>query len=391
MENRGISIWDVQLGSPPVPRLEKKAVIAQFQYIVDRYSSRNLTHSSDALRAFAGISPPLSLSLQTPLLQGLPVKYFDSVFLWVPGANAQRRAGVPSWSWAGWTDRPDWSLTTLFMDTHMTARWLAAGTFISWYYSDTGRTPSLVQNNNEATYAWIQTDLSDPKQTERLPPTHLQFHAKDFDDIDLMGRPLLHKLPLCDVLTTVDSSSKTETISPAPPSCPKRPYLHFWTLSLFFTLTSLSPSFDFIQLGPLEDIHHPVREGSRQMSDFNPADGFFRLGLLDKHSNPCGFVVLSKIDGALLTGRTCGFLVLSEQSSWSKYDQTQAALYQDAENDYYLRAPMAHPDRPYKLWNVMLVKGHGGFEERVGVGKVWRSGLQGSCTPGARWREVLLG
>jgi hypothetical protein len=31
------------------------------------------------------------------------------------------RAGVPSWSWADWTDRPDWILTTIFLDSYMTA------------------------------------------------------------------------------------------------------------------------------------------------------------------------------------------------------------------------------------------------------------------------------
>ena len=390
-EDSRVSHWSVDVGASPVPRVEKEGGITQLLYLIDRYSSRNLKYSSDGLRAFAGLSAPLSLSLQSPLLEGLPVKYFDSMLLWVPGANAKRRAGVPSWSWAGWTDRPDWNLSTMSYSTHMTARWLAAGTFISWYYSDAGGTPSLIQNNGQAAYAWIQTDLEDPKQTESLAPTHLQFHAEDFDDVDLMGRPLLHKLPLCDALKTAHSLPDTEIISLAPLSRPKRPYLHFWTLSLFLTLQSFSPSFEPIQPGPLEDIHHPVREGFRQMADFSPTNGFFRLGLLDKHSKPCGFVILPETCGILLTGQICEFLVLSEQSSWSKYDQTQGSLYQNTENDYYLRAPLAHPDRPFKLWNLMLVKGHEAFEERVGVGKVWRSALHGSWAPGARWREVVLG
>ncbi|MCJ1475823.1 hypothetical protein MMC13_004487 [Lambiella insularis] len=365
-ENREVSNWNVDVSSLPPPRLKKEAVMTQFQFMVDRYSSRNLTYSKDALRAFAGLSTPLSLSLQTPLIEGLPVKYLDSVLLWVSRANAKRRAGVPSWSWAGWTDRPDWNLTTIFLDSHMTARWLAAGTFVSWYYSDAGGTPSLIRNNSQAAYAWIQTDLSDPNETERLAPTHFQFHAEDFADVDLMGRPLLHQLPLRDVLTTAHSLPNTDIISPAPLSCPKRPYLHFWTLSLFFTLHSLSTSFDSIQLGPLDDVHHPAREGYRQMSDFDLSNDFFRLGLLDKHFNPCGFIILPKTYGTPLIGHICEFLILSEQSSWSKYDYTQAALFQNPENDYHLRSPLAHPDRPFKLWNVMLVEGHGGFEERVG-------------------------
>ena len=391
IENPAISVWDVNIGSLEVPRLKEQGGIIQFQYLVDRYSSRNLTNSNDALRAFAGISTPLSLSLQTPMLEGLPVDYFDSALLWVPGADAKRQAGVPSWSWAGWTDRPDWNLTTISLDNHMTARWLAAGTFISWYYSDAGGTPSLIRNTSQAMYAWIQTNLLDPKQTESLAPSQLQFHAEDFDDVDLMGRPSLHKLPLCDVLATAHSLPNTEIISPAPPSCPKRPYLHFWTLSLFFTLHPLSPSFESIQLGPLDDVHHPIREGYRKMSDFNPANNFFCLGLLDKNSDPCGFIILPKTYGTLLNGQTCEFLVLSEQPSWSKYDHTQPTLCQSTDKNYRRHAPLAHPDRPFKLWNVMLVEGHGHFEERVGVGKVWRSGLQGSCAPGARWREVVLG
>ena len=391
IESRRISFWNVDVGSLPVPRLEKQGGITQFQYLVDRYSSRNLTYSSDALRAFAGISTPLSLSLQTPMLEGLPVDYFDSALLWVPSANARRQVGVPSWSWAGWSGRPDWNLTTISYSSHMTARWLAAGTFILWYYSDAGGTPSLIRNNSQAMYAWLQTNLFDPKHTDSVAPSHLQFCAEDFDSVDLVGRPLRHTLPLWDVLRTAPPSLNTGTISPVPPSCPRRPYLHFYTLSLFFTLHELSPAFESIQVGPVEDIHHPVREGYRQMSDFNSVNGFFCLGLLDKDSEPCGFIILPETYGTQLTGRTCEFLVLSEQSSWSKYDHTQATLYQSDDTDYNHRAPLAHPDRPFKLWNIILVEKHEHYEERIGVGKLWRSGLHGSCASGAKWREVLLG
>lgn len=66
------------------------------------YSYRDMTYPQDAVRAFLGVLQRLEIIYPKGFLCGLPVEDFDWALTWASQANAVRRQGFPSWSWAGW-------------------------------------------------------------------------------------------------------------------------------------------------------------------------------------------------------------------------------------------------------------------------------------------------
>jgi hypothetical protein len=73
-----------------------------FLYLVSHYTERLLTDEADALAAFSALMTTFSGSLGLAEY-GIPRRIFDYAFCWSPaGSSIRRRAGLPSWSWAGW-------------------------------------------------------------------------------------------------------------------------------------------------------------------------------------------------------------------------------------------------------------------------------------------------
>lgn len=83
--------------------------ILSFSRTVKDYTSRQLTYTSDILDAFEGVAARLCPLFRSDLLFGIPRSELDSQILWQPyGPMIRRRdpqTGLPmfpSWSWAGW-------------------------------------------------------------------------------------------------------------------------------------------------------------------------------------------------------------------------------------------------------------------------------------------------
>lgn len=70
---------------------------------VEKYSERQMTFELDALNACEGILRQFSCVYPTSFLWGLPTVAFGLALLWWPSESLQRRAGFPSWTWAGWS------------------------------------------------------------------------------------------------------------------------------------------------------------------------------------------------------------------------------------------------------------------------------------------------
>lgn len=71
--------------------------------LVNLYSERYMTKSSDALFAFSGILQHLTyFAHKNGFFQGLPIAELNWSLLWVPYPPIRRRSGFPSWSWTGW-------------------------------------------------------------------------------------------------------------------------------------------------------------------------------------------------------------------------------------------------------------------------------------------------
>jgi hypothetical protein len=70
--------------------------------LVETYSSRQLTHEGDFVRAFAGASSAVDPTFPGGLIHGLPKFFLDICLLWRPYSDLSRRSESPSWSWTGW-------------------------------------------------------------------------------------------------------------------------------------------------------------------------------------------------------------------------------------------------------------------------------------------------
>jgi hypothetical protein len=84
---------------------QKPLSFGTYQNIVHAYSKRELTHSDDILRAFAGIAGVFCDGLKTQFHYGLPEDFLLESMLWrCWGRSARRKCheSFPSWSWAAW-------------------------------------------------------------------------------------------------------------------------------------------------------------------------------------------------------------------------------------------------------------------------------------------------
>jgi hypothetical protein len=72
--------------------------------LLGMYSSRSMTHDSDAINAFSGILQVLESRYYKNggFCHGLPVTDLRSALLWEWEGQSIRRPGFPPWSWAGW-------------------------------------------------------------------------------------------------------------------------------------------------------------------------------------------------------------------------------------------------------------------------------------------------
>ena len=83
--------------------------IIAYRRVVEAYTSRHLTYSSDILLAFKALEVRLHPLFRSDFLFGIPRSELDSQLLWQPGGPLKRRHDrrtnlpiFPTWSWAGW-------------------------------------------------------------------------------------------------------------------------------------------------------------------------------------------------------------------------------------------------------------------------------------------------
>lgn len=85
--------------------LFRHPTMAEYEWVVQEYTRRQLTYSDDIERAFTGVQNVLKLGLKD-FQYGLPMSYLDMAILWRPTDALVRRSGLgtnfPTWSWMGW-------------------------------------------------------------------------------------------------------------------------------------------------------------------------------------------------------------------------------------------------------------------------------------------------
>ncbi|KAI8935734.1 hypothetical protein NX059_007254 [Plenodomus lindquistii] len=74
-----------------------------YQKLCEDFSRRKLRDDGDALRAFAGVIRPMTVSMDTSMTEGLPDLYLDHFLLFMATkGDLRRRDRFASFSWAGW-------------------------------------------------------------------------------------------------------------------------------------------------------------------------------------------------------------------------------------------------------------------------------------------------
>lgn len=100
-----------ELSVPFKPMEDVKGILESYSHAVHLYSTRAMSHQSDALNAFAAVLNLLHPGFKGGYLAGLPALHLERVLLWLPDATITRRRDqsgnvlFPSWSWAGWSGR----------------------------------------------------------------------------------------------------------------------------------------------------------------------------------------------------------------------------------------------------------------------------------------------
>jgi hypothetical protein len=118
-----------------------------YMLLIDNYSRRKLSFSSDSLNAISGVLAVLSKSFGWRFRAGLPNHLLDHALLWRPGDSCHRRNfGFPSWTWAGWTGRKDWQFQNLLDSTWINLssepwRWVDLRTEVKHLESSPNRVP----------------------------------------------------------------------------------------------------------------------------------------------------------------------------------------------------------------------------------------------------------
>ena len=121
--------------------------------LVHDFSRRNLSYSTDSLRAISGIFAVFSNRLSWHFAAGLPSHLLDHALLWRPASTDHvRNPNFPSWSWAGWIGQSTWELQNLIapmwgIDGNVSLVPLQTEAKISQGVVEQGQTASDIESN----------------------------------------------------------------------------------------------------------------------------------------------------------------------------------------------------------------------------------------------------
>ena len=90
--------------------------LQRYRYLIFAVSQRNLTHEADRLYCMQGMLNVLEKDLPGGFFWGLPVAVLDSSLLFASGQGPEapllRVKHFPTWSWAGWKENPQYTITS---------------------------------------------------------------------------------------------------------------------------------------------------------------------------------------------------------------------------------------------------------------------------------------
>ncbi|KAI0967673.1 hypothetical protein F4678DRAFT_239639 [Xylaria arbuscula] len=335
-----------------------------FERLVESYLQRSLTIDSDILRGFQGLLGVLEQRFGFHFIAGMPIENLDSCLLWVSRRNAKRRAGFPSFSWAGWTGGAIWpaqeGVTHPFIPYALAENksWYTNATYIEWRQCNPGHDPELVRSGDQAAYSWLLSKEK-PSASKHRPST------------DSMGRPLDSET---DYGKTKGKRSNKENNKEVPVEPNPRDSFSNVPEAVVrekhASPNQLSLNFRAIVLDVL-------LEESKASSSSRQSFGTFRyLELKCHHNSTHGFVAVPDQFECELPGP--GTLILLSN-----------ALPRYSISSNMINTKPQTSSRP--AYHVMLVQKSGdGPVERVGIGILEKSALSCELSEGPRWQNIVL-
>jgi len=143
---------------------------------LDKYLTRELSYSSDALAAFAGVENIFSQVMSTTFYFGLATAFFDVMLLWTfKDASVRRNPAFPSWTHAGWLGERKTAnpiLSFLISEFHVHHTW------IEWhiYCNESSRFVPLHSIQKKSLY--LETLFYNYERSLLLlSPTYIRFKA----------------------------------------------------------------------------------------------------------------------------------------------------------------------------------------------------------------------
>jgi hypothetical protein len=116
-------------------RAERHPIWNNYRRAVKKFTKRTFTFDSDVINAFEGIVSLLQPAFKCDFLYGLPETELDVALLWQPKSAIRRRIDkstgqpiFPSWSWAGWVGEIDYVWTQHLLDDLSRVQWQVQST-----------------------------------------------------------------------------------------------------------------------------------------------------------------------------------------------------------------------------------------------------------------------
>ncbi|KAI1302207.1 heterokaryon incompatibility protein-domain-containing protein [Xylaria venustula] len=336
---------------------------AIFERLVESYLQRSLTIDSDILRGFQGLLGVLEQRFGFHFIAGMPIENLDSCLLWVSRRIAKRRAGFPSFSWAGWTGAAVWpaqeGVTHPFIPYALAENksWYTNATYIEWHQCNPGHDPELVRSGDQAAYSWL---LSKEKPSVN----------KYRPSIDSMGRPLGSHTDR-DKTKGKSSTKDTSKEVPVEPN-PRDSFSNVPEAVVreqHATPNQLSLNFRAIVIDVLLE--------ETKVSSSRQSVGAFRYLELKCHHN-----------------LTHGFVAVPDQFECEFPGPGTLILLSNALPRYSISSNLLNTKPQTSgtpAYHVMLVQKSGdGTVERVGIGILEKSALSCELSEGPRWENIVL-
>jgi hypothetical protein len=308
-----------------------------YMRIIEMYSKRHLSFSTDILKALAGILAVFQAHVGGEIIAGCPSRYIDLAMLWTPTEPVDRRVpaghgecSFSSWSWAGWTGGKEYTLMEQGRDSYRSLDRVYATSAIDTITTHSCGTLLRISKSLESMNAVEYRNLNTiDKPIDRLFPKYTQY-----------SEVMLQNIAGPDLGPNV---------------------LQFWTETVqgdAFTVETLSGI-------PARSAKNPNTVGNQ-----------IRCNLLNSSNDYCGWLTKPTIKSRYhkkSAGRLEFVLISKFGPSLDKEEGAVAALFQDSHfADEGEGSTGPHEAGFDRLANIMLIEWFDEVAERLSVAQVYR-------------------